>query len=194
MISISNCPVTGLERKVEYDFHWFTRSRQIIVKCTVDYYKDGVPVTGLQRIKPYTRDLVASDSLVNPQTGEILSPAQIEDYRVNKTALDAYQSAVAVYDSAMLIYANQLAAYEAAVIAYGEAMSASPQNPLNLPNPVPPIVPFASPVPSPMPEPGPAPIEEYDFYTMVLGVTPVILPDLLEQIILLRDSQGKFDI
>lgn len=32
---------------------------------------------------------------------------------------------------------------------------------------------------------------EYDYYVGVIGKTPIILPDLLEQIILLRDSQGK---
>ena len=33
---------------------------------------------------------------------------------------------------------------------------------------------------------------EYEYYVNVIGKTAIILPDFLEQIILLRDSQGRF--
>lgn len=183
MIAISNCPTTGLQRKVVYDFFWFTQARQIIIKCTVTYYKNGEVVTD-SRLKPYVRDLVASDSLVDPLTGAVLTDEQIADYHSNVAAWDDYQANLAAYQA-------DLAAYPALLTAYEAAMAVSPQNPDNLPVPTVPV----EPVPSPMPtQPGPEPMEEYDFYTTVLGVTEIVLPTLIENVILLRDSQGKFDI
>lgn len=216
MISISNCPISGLERKVEYDFYWYTNARQIIVRCTVHYYKDGQPVTGLSRIKSYVRDLVASDSKVNPQDGTILTDQEVTAYENALSAYNSYVLAQATYEADILeynaaysTYVTNLAAFNAAydeyntlLAAYNEAMSMSPQNPDNLEEPIQPalqlpVAPTAPTDPTLSPEPthpGPAPIAEYDFYAFVLGVQPLILPNLIQQIILLRDSQGKFDI
>lgn len=127
MITISNCPLTGLQRKVNYNFHWFTKLKQIIIECEVHFFKNDIEVDST-RIKPYTRNLVASDSLVRNDTGQVLTPQEILDF-------------------------NQL--------------------------------PFT---------PTYGLMEEYDFYAYVLGVTPIILPQLIEQIILVRDSENKFDI
>lgn len=226
MISISNCPITGLQRKVEYDFFWYKKSRQIIIKCYVDYYKDGITVTeNVTRLQPYVRNLIASDSLVNSATGVLMTQEQIDQYttdtatlNVYNTALQLYNAAIPVYNSAMTQYNTNFAAYQiavtvydaamieyqAAITAYNEAMLLEPPNPENLElpiaSPTPPIVPLqplapVAPIaPNPMPEPGPAPMQEYDFYTYVLGVQPLILPQLIENIILLRDTEGKFNI
>lgn len=225
MISISNCPITGLQRKVEYDFFWYKKSRQIIIKCYVDYYKDGIVATeNVTRLKPYVRNLVASDSLVNSATGTVLTQQQINQYTTDSVILNAYNTelqmyntAIPIYDAAMIQYNLEYAAYQTAlttfnnamiqyqldVDAYNEAMLLDPPNPENLEMPIAPTPPIAplqplAPVapiaPNPMPEPGPAPMEEYDFYTYVLGVQPLILPQLIENIILLRDTEGKFNI
>lgn len=236
MISISNCPVSGLERRVEYDFHWYTSARQIVVRCTVHYYKDGVPVTGLSRLKSYTRDLVASDSRVSPVDGTIYTTEQVDSYYADLAAYTAYtaaqdqyaidlaeyetlnaqylidqaafDAAYAEYNTLMTAYNVELDAYNILLEAYNEAMSLSPQNPENLEEPVPPVEPAnpgliqpqqptapTDPTISPEPtHPGVEPIFEYDFYAFVLGVQPLILPDMIQQIILLRDSEGKFDI
>lgn len=183
MIAISNCPTTGLQRKVTYDFYWFVQARQIIIRCTITYFKDGDPVTDV-RLKPYVRDLVASDSYVDPQTGFVLTEADILAYDNNKTAWLKYQSDLATYEAYVL-------AYPALLEAYNEAMSLSPQNPEELPEPALPVEPNPNPMPT---EPGPPPIQEYDFYAFVLGYQPLILPTTIEGIIALRDSQGKFDI
>lgn len=224
MITISNCPITGLERKVEYDFYWLTRVKQIIVKCAVYYYKDGEKVEGLTRLKPYIRDLIASNSLVNPMNGVVLTPEEISTWNAGRQAYSSYQAALVAYDAAMVTYGElmtqyaidyaqyetDLEAYNVAYAqylldleAYNEAMTLSPQNPENLPFPQapgmpnPPIEPEEPTNPAMSPEPvnpGPPLMEEYDWYTMVLGVTPIILPNLLQQIVLSRDAQGKFNI
>ena len=205
MISISNCPISGLQRKVDYEFFWYKRSRQIIIQCYVDYYKDGVVATAnITRLKPYKRPLVASDTLVNSQTGVIMTQQEIDNYYQATALLNAYNSelemynnALPAYTAAVLQYNEDLLVYQTALDEYNEAMSLSPANPLNLPFPIAPIPPteLVQPMePSPLPVPGPAPIQEYDFYAYVLGVQPLILPQMIEDIILLRDSEGKFDI
>lgn len=245
MISISNCPITGLQRKVDYEFFWYKRSRQIIIQCYIDYYKDDVVATAnITRLKPYKRALVASDTLVNSQTGVIMTPEQISNYHYAtgilndyNLQLQMYNNSIPIYEAAMITYNAALTQYNLDVADYNTAMTQynidntaytaameqydidmaeymaamqlSPPNPENLPQPVMPIAPMmpvapVAPVqpiepvppvePSPLPVPGPAPIEEYDFYATVLGIQPLILPTLLENIILLRDSEGKFNI
>lgn len=224
MINISNCPISGLERKVEYDFYWLKRAKQIIVKCVVYYYKDGVQVEGVTRLKPYIRDLVASNSLVNPVNGQVLTPEEISVYNTARQNYLSYQAALVAYTSAMDVYNTNLEEYNIAfaqyqsdlavynglyaqyvvdLAAYNDAMAQSPQNPENLELPTPPNPPIqpeapsmpTDPAVSPEPvSPGPALMEEYDWYTMVLGVTPIVLPNLLTSIVLSRDVQGKFNI
>jgi hypothetical protein len=83
---------------------------------------------------------------------------------------------------------SDLAAYQIAYSAWtantGSTMPIPPIEPLVVIEPIEPIEP---------PLPGPAPIQEYDFYTTVLGVTPIILPDLIENIVRARDLEGKFN-
>jgi hypothetical protein len=122
MINISNCPITGLKREVDYNFFWYKSTEQIIIECTVTHYKNNEVVENAA-IKTYKRNLVASDNLVDPQTGHIFTQEELD----------------------------------------------------------------ASPPPTET-------MKEYDFYAYVLGVQPLVLPELIEQIILARDQEGKFDI
>lgn len=67
MIIISNCPVTGLSRKLEYDFLILKQVKQIIIECTIRYYNaDGNEIV-TNGITSFKRSLVASDSKVNAQ-------------------------------------------------------------------------------------------------------------------------------
>jgi hypothetical protein len=79
MIQISNCPDTGLVRKVvKKDLYKLETCRQVILRCLITHFKDGVAVEN-GRIHSYSKDLVASDSLVNPSTGVLLTPEQLSD-------------------------------------------------------------------------------------------------------------------
>lgn len=69
MIQISDCPITGLQRKLTYDFYWLQSVRQIIIRCYVSHFDENELIENA-RIVSYYRDLVASDNLVNPNTGE----------------------------------------------------------------------------------------------------------------------------
>lgn len=127
MIDISNCPDTGLKRKLDYEFIWARRSLQVIVRCYISHYNNSDILIENARIHSYTRDLIASDSLVHPLTGVLLTDPEL-----------------------LLVENNQWI--------------------------------------------GPTPITEYEFYTLVLGVTPIVLSTIIEATIALRDSQGKFNI
>lgn len=67
MITISNCPITGLTRKLEYDFLIMKQVKQIIIACTVYYIDVAGEIIDKNGLTPYKRDLVASDSKVNMQ-------------------------------------------------------------------------------------------------------------------------------
>lgn len=67
MIQISNCPITGLARKLEYDFLILKKIKQIIIACTVYYIDSEGEIVNKNGLTPYKRDLVASDSKVNEQ-------------------------------------------------------------------------------------------------------------------------------
>lgn len=132
LIQISNDPITGLERKLDYEFFW--HKSQIIIKCFVSFYKDEERVESV-RTPSYVRNLVAThDTPVNSQTGEIL--ASFEEFEN------------ATYDEE----GNRLT---------GE------------------------PIPT---------MSEYDYYAQVIGNSLIVLPELIKNVVLLRDSQGKFDI
>ena len=127
MINISNCPITGLKRKVtKKRLNWYEDTRQVIIKCFISHYDSNDNLIENSRIKSYTRELTASDSLVNPNTGVLLTNQQLEDYKNN----------------------------------------------VNL---------------------GFTPIEEYDFYEMMSNA-PIVIKQMLENIIMLRDSEDKFNI
>lgn len=129
MIAITNCPVTGLKRKVVGKvFTWDDITRQIIIKCFIKHYNQQDEIVENARINSYTRNLLASDSLVKPQNGVLLSESELEAYREDPTSL------------------------------------------------------------------GYTPLEEYDYWVGVVGSQPIVLPNVLEQIILLRDQEGKFNI
>lgn len=293
LINISNCPVTNLNRKLDYQFLWLKTQQKIIIRCWVSHYKDNNLVENAA-IKSFVRELIASDSLVNPINGVLLTEQQINDYNEAFALEQAYPGLVLEYQSQLETYNTQMVSYSADMLTYNTAMSAYSANVItyqaqiaqidedyasalveyqndyssytattaqyqsdyaafqlaqtvyeadlaqyqidfsawlldqeNLPQPVAPTEPTAPifpmdleeptiPIKASYPEPpiqpelpiepteptepieppsaGVAPIAEYDFYAYVLGVTPIILPDLLQQIILLRDQEGKFNI
>lgn len=80
MIQISNCPVTGLVRKLEYDFLILKTVRQIIIDCTVHYFNNQGVIVNSNGLKSYKRPLVASDSLINSQTGELDENGDITEF------------------------------------------------------------------------------------------------------------------
>lgn len=227
MLEISNCPNSGLVRKTDYQFFWLKLNRKVIIQCHVSHFKRDMSAytayntsysawtanpTGSTKpianydtlinnlaIKTFIKELVASDSLVNRTTGEILTTEQLNAYNNSVSAYNAYGSAFSLFQANTIVYNNyltSLATYQSAYTAYTVSLSAWTENPVGEP-PVAPIVPFVinEPIePIEPPTPGPAPIQEYDFYAYVLGVTPIILPTLIEQTITARDSQGKFNV
>lgn len=120
MITISNCPVTGLQRKAEYDFKWFKSTKQIIISCVISHYKDGGKVTS-KGVVDFGKELVATnDTMVNPANGQIVLADEEGNY---------------------------------------------PEGSMG----------------------------EYDYYAFVVGTMSIVLPTVIEGIILVRDSEGKFN-
>jgi hypothetical protein len=104
MLEITNCPNSGLVRKLDYQFFWLKLNRKIIIQCHVSHYKRDqelyeayqvalsahtqnptgttMPVQNYDTkienlaIKTFAKELVASDTLVNPATGVILTQDQ----------------------------------------------------------------------------------------------------------------------
>jgi hypothetical protein len=74
MITISNCPITGLERKiVSKNTLFFETTKQLVLDCTISHFKGGVVIEN-QRIKTYGVQLVADNSsYVNKNTGEFIT-------------------------------------------------------------------------------------------------------------------------
>lgn len=120
MVSISKCPISNLERKLDYDFFWKKSQKQIIILCNIFYFKDNEQIT-LKGINTYNINLIASDSLVDIKNGNLLTKEQIDSNEFET-------------------------------------------------------------------------ITEYEYYVNVLGSKAIILPELIESIIHLRDIDGKFNI
>lgn len=226
MLEITNCPNSGLVRKLDYQFFWLKLNRKIIIQCHVSHYKRDqdlfeayelalsahtqnptgttMPVQNYDTkienmaIKTFVKELVASDTLVNPTTGVILTQEQLntyyntvsnyQAYEANYAQFEAQTAAYNTYLTNLSTYQSDLAAYLIAYSAWtantGNTMPIPPTPPIEVLEPVEPVEPTV---------PGPAPIQEYDFYTSVLGVTPLILPHLIEDIIVARDLEGKFN-
>ncbi len=70
---ISNCPTTGLSRKVElHSFRWDDILKNVVIDLYVKYFKDGDPVIK-KGIKTWDITLIADNTtLVDPATGEYL--------------------------------------------------------------------------------------------------------------------------
>lgn len=82
MVNISNCPKTGLKRKViNRDLLVKNLTRQVILECLIGYFDaNDVEISGTASgINRYTRNLVASNDKVNPQTGVALTQSQIDN-------------------------------------------------------------------------------------------------------------------
>ena len=69
-VEISNDPLTGFKRQLTYDIYLLQSQRSITVRCIVDSLDGQGNVINNSRVSSYMRELVASDNLVNNQTGE----------------------------------------------------------------------------------------------------------------------------
>lgn len=198
MIQISNCPISGLERKLTYDFIWLQGNKQIIVRCFISHYS-GSELINNARIKNYQRDLIASDSLVDAsRSGWVLSQSEINNHNTKLQEIATYEEYLVEYPTLVSNYSSSLTTYNtqydnflSSSIIYSASLGSSSL--FNF-QPFPPVQPIPPAVPQ---NPGTSsivPMHEYDFYAYVLGVTPLILPNLIESIIISRDLEGKFNI
>lgn len=204
MIKITNDPVTGLERKLTYDFHWFQSTKQIIIDCTISYFKNNIEID-IKRVPNYKRTLVASDSLVY-LNGVLLTPEENEDYKSKIDYNSSYEGLMVEYNTKLEKYLIDLSIYNELMIQYyvdlenyyNQPVIESPMlptldSPSLLTEPTIPIAPIEPIKPNDI-YVLPQVMTEYDFYAYVLGANEIILPTIIEQIILTRDSEGKFDI
>lgn len=164
MISIPKCPITKLDRVVDYEFYWFKMNRQIHIKCVVYYLdEEGNQILDVKRLEPYPKPLIASDTLVDRTNGRILSAEEIADYELAVAAQKQYETDLQQYEWQ-----------------------------INHPPPLVGAVQLIAPVQPPPPTV--IPIKEYDFYAYVLGVTEINLPQLIESVIVARAQTGALDI
>ncbi len=77
MITISNDPITGLKRKLTYDFYWLSSTRRIVIQCTITSYNELDEKVENARVKTYDVPLIASDSMVDPTNGHIYTPEEL---------------------------------------------------------------------------------------------------------------------
>lgn len=175
-IVLSNCPKTGYQRKVTtYNFLWYREVRQIIVDCLCNFYDtNNKEITNLAGRK----QLVASDTLVNPVTGAFLTPEQLQH---NKN----YNQLIAEYNAAQSTYTLQLASYQTE---HTDWLALDPETwPEGLPFPPEPQEPNEPTAPHAI---YPS-IGEYDFYVYVFGMNPIILPDVITGLI--QSREYRFD-
>lgn len=191
MIKISNCPITGLRRRIyKKNFQWLEDPKQIRIECFIRHFKviglDGEGKEILEpvenaRIKSYMKPLVASDSLVDPtDNGRVLTDQEIADYYQRLKDIENYPARVAQYQV-------ELANYPIALEAYNNLPETDPNAPFQ---PQPPVLPVEPVEPE---APTFTPVQEYDFYVYVFGARVIILPNVILGIIAVRDSEGKFD-
>lgn len=92
MINISNCPDTGLTRKIEFrDLHKLESVKQVILRCWFAYFKPNGERVTKQPLKQYC-DLVASDSYCDPQTGRVWSDQESADYKAAIKAIEDWNN------------------------------------------------------------------------------------------------------
>lgn len=167
-INISDCPETGLKRKItNYNLLIYQEYNQIILDCTIKHYKNNGNLIENNRIKSYTRKLVASDSLVRNTDGYVLTKEEIDIYNQTLSDIETFDSRHAAW---VINHQNWLTI---------------PEGPLKPAEPIEPILPET---------PNYSLMKEYDFYRFILGINPVLVFNLCEQIIQIRDAEGKFDI
>jgi hypothetical protein len=194
LIEISNCPISGLQRKIDYDFTWSRRRKSIIIDCRVYFFKDGKK-TAKEGINYYNKPLVASDSLVNPTTGDILNQNQINFYYDALRAKAEYNIKYDIYQQQLLNYNQTIANWDNIISQYQANLlefQLHPENFMGIPvEPIQPLEPIFNEV-----DPGNAPgyMTEYDYYVYVIGASEINLPNIIEYIIHKRDLEGKFDI
>jgi hypothetical protein len=71
MIIISDCPITGLQRKVvKKNLFFFETNERLILECIISHFKGDVLVEN-SRIKNYTVSLIADNTtFVNGENGD----------------------------------------------------------------------------------------------------------------------------
>lgn len=77
MIKISDCPITGLERKiVKKNILIYETTEQVLLECIISHFKDGELIDN-SRIKSYVVTLVASNNtFVDKTTGEEVADSE----------------------------------------------------------------------------------------------------------------------
>lgn len=104
MINISNCPLTGLQRKLTYDFYWLSSAKQIVINCTVQHFNEGEKIE-TAGIRKFQKSLTASDTLVDKRDGHFLSKEEIDNDKKSQepfTSFDENNNMIMVtpdYDS-----------------------------------------------------------------------------------------------
>jgi hypothetical protein len=194
LIEITDCPASGLQRKVDYDFTWSRRRKSIVIDCRIFFFKNGEKVAR-EGINYYDKPLIASDSLINPANGELLNQTQINNYFNALRAkaeynlrLNLFQQQLVSYNQIITNWSNIMDGYQAQLIEfqnYPENFRVPPFEPIQ------PIEPTFNEV-----DPGDAPgyIKEYDYYVYVIGAGEINLPNTIKYIIHKRDLEGKFNI
>ncbi len=78
-VAISNDPLTNFKRSLTFDVYLLQSLRQIIVRCIIDSFDEDDNLINNSRVSSYMRELVASDSIVDPNTGQF-SDQGIQEY------------------------------------------------------------------------------------------------------------------
>lgn len=169
-LPIPNCPKTGLLREIDdYDMYWARRVRQLIITCEVRFYKQIDENTKEEIVKArQDKKLVASNTLVyaganQQELGRFLTNEEV-NIVMNHDAL------VTKYNADMIVYQQQYAMYENMHQLWVDNDGAAS----NIPEPIEPIEP--TPIPDPL-----TCMEEFDFYSFVIGGGNVNVPALIAQ-------------
>lgn len=93
MINISNCPDTGLKRKITAkDFYKFESVQQVILRCHISHYNQQDEKVENARVKSYYKDLVASDLWCDATTGALWTPEQVAEYKAALQAIEDWNN------------------------------------------------------------------------------------------------------
>lgn len=182
-ILLSDSPlVIGVKRQVaDFNFHWFRRTRQIIIDCYVSWYKETAPgvyqnVDNTENgLVPFIKKLVAGNKWVDSRPmaqggGRPWSDQEVATHKALIDDINNYNKLKEEYDEAVQDHENW---EEADPQTRGE----EPEVPME-PTP-------AGPLPSVMP------IQEYDYFRRIIGSQPVLVPDFLKMIIQARDNDPR---
>jgi hypothetical protein len=177
MVNISNCPQSGLARKVTKDLQKLESAKQVILECRVFYFNAQGKKINTRGIHEYVHKLTAHNGIyVNPFS---VGADAGKKWTLEQTAAyDAAMKAIADHAAAVTYRNNQIALHTA-------WENADPQVRGN--EPVIPPDPGAAPA-----EPALKPMGQYDFF-YALSKMKVNMEELELREIAEADAAGKFD-